>query len=74
MIPKGHKNNFETLKLAAANGDLALMECRSSATGSSVMVICAVNRCQGEFYFVPVAKLFDGNPYEEVIPATSNVA
>ncbi len=46
MIPKGHKNNFETLKQAATHGDLALMECHSSATGKSVMVICAVNRCK----------------------------
>jgi len=74
MIPKGHKNNFETLKQAAANGDLALMECHCSATGNPVMVLCAVNRCQDEFVFVPVAKLFDGNPYEEVIPATNNAA
>lgn len=74
MIPKGHKNNFETLKQAAAHGDLALMECQSSATGMPVMVICAVNRGQDEFEFVPVAKLFDGNPYDEVIPAASNAA
>jgi hypothetical protein len=50
------------------------MECRCSATGNPVMVICAVNRCQNEFVFVPVAKLFDGNPYKEVIPATNNAA
>jgi len=27
-IPKGHKANFETLKAAFANGDVALMQCR----------------------------------------------
>ena len=74
MIFTGHKNNFETLKQAAANGDLALMECQSSATGKPVMVLCAVNRNRDEFEFVPVAKLFDGNPYDEVIPATGNAA
>jgi hypothetical protein len=74
MIPKGHKNNFETLKQAAINGDLALMECHCSATGKPVMVLCAVNHSRDEFEFVPVAKLFDGNPYEEVIPATNNTA
>jgi len=74
MIPKGHKNNFETLKQAVANGDLALMECQSSATGKPVMVLCAVNRSRDEFEFVPVAKLFDGNPYDEVIPPTGNAA
>lgn len=74
MISKGHKSNFETLKKAAANGDLALMECHCSSTGKPVMVVCAVNRFQDEFEFVPVARLFDGNPYEEVIPATSSAA
>jgi hypothetical protein len=74
MISKGHKNNFDTLKQAAANGDLALMECHCSSTGKPVTVICAVNRIRNEFEFVPVARLFDGNPYEEVIPATSSAA
>ena len=41
-IPKGHKNNFETLKKAAVNGDLALMECTDKNTGKKVNVICAV--------------------------------
>lgn len=74
MISKGHKNNFETLKQAAVHGDLALMECQSSATGKPVMVLCAVNRNRDELEFVPVAKLFSGNPYDEVSPASGNTA
>jgi len=74
MIPEGYKNNFETLKRAADHGDLCLMECRSTATGEPVMVICAVNRVRDEYAFVPIAKLFDGNPYEEVLPPTAPAA
>jgi hypothetical protein len=33
------------------------------------MAICALNRTdEGEVMFVPIAKMFDGNPYEELMP------
>jgi hypothetical protein len=68
-LPAGHKQNFETLQEAFANGDVALMECLSAATGETVAVICAANRLpDGEIEFVPFASLFDGNPYEAVNP------
>ena len=67
-IPKGHKNNFETLKKAAVNGDLALMECTDKNTGKKVNVICAVQWENEEYNFIPLAKMFNGNPYEELLP------
>lgn len=67
-ISKGYKANFETLKQAGANNDLALMECTDKATGKTVMAICAVSRVKGKFVFSPLAKMFDGNPYEELVP------
>jgi hypothetical protein len=67
-ISKGHKANFETLKKAADNGDLALMECVDAKTGKPVIAVCAVNRVGDEFEFVPMAKMFDGNPYDELVP------
>ena len=68
LLP-GHKQNFETLRQAFLNGDVALMECQLTATGSPVAVLCAANRTDdGGAEFVPFGMLFDGNPYEAVIP------
>ena len=68
-IPKGHKDNFQTLVDAFQNNDVALMECQLSATGEAVAVICAANRMpDGEIEFAPFAMLFNGNPYEMVNP------
>jgi hypothetical protein len=68
-IPKGHKQNFQTLVDAFNAGDVALMECQLSATGETVAVICAANRMpDGEIQFTPFAIMFNGNPYEMVNP------
>ena len=67
MISEGYKQNFETLKSAAKSHRLALSECTNLADGSLVYVVCVVNYEEnGDLSFLPVAKLFDGNPYEEV--------
>lgn len=68
MITKGYKANFETLQKAVRNGDVCLMECTLQATGKPVFVICAVHKDETDFVMTPLAKLFDGNPYEEVLP------
>lgn len=69
MIQEGYKENFKTLLKAAENGDLALIECRDAKTGVDVIAICAVfNDNEGMCNTVPLAKMFDGNPYEELIP------
>lgn len=67
-IADGHKTNFETLKRAAANGDLALLECTDAKTGQPVVALCAVGRDKEEYFFTPLARFFDGNPYEELAP------
>lgn len=69
-IPKGYKANFETLKRAFKNGDVALMECTDKVTGKPVYVICTVGRENSEYVMSPVAKMFDGNPYDELNPPT----
>jgi len=66
-ILEGDVHNFHTLLRAAENGDLSLMECKNGA-GEYVAVICATTFDGKEYQFVPFAKLFAGNPYEEVIP------
>jgi hypothetical protein len=70
-IPGGYRLNFQTMLRAAQDGQLALMECTEKATGLSAFVVCMVNppdEEDGEVEFVPVARLFDGNPYDEVDP------
>jgi hypothetical protein len=74
-IPKGHKANFETLTKAFDNNNVCLMECIDKVTKKPVQVICMVNVIKDpnmivkdEYEFVPVAKMFSGNPYEEVSP------
>lgn len=75
-INNAYKQNFETLLNAAKLGEVCLMECTDAKTGKPVIVVCAVNRVQDptqyavQYQMVPLAKMFDGNPYEEVMPPT----
>ena len=68
-IQKGYKANFMTMKAAFANGDVCLLECTDTATGKPVIVVCAAqSHANGDTTFVPLAKMFDGNPYNELEP------
>ena len=68
-LPVGHRQNFETLWQAFLAGEVALMECKLTATGEAVAVLCAANRLpNGEFEFVPFAQMFNANPFEAVNP------
>lgn len=67
MIPEAYKANFDTLCDAVKDDNICLLECKDSETGKPVYTICAVNYTDG-FSLVPVASLFDGNPYEQLIP------
>ena len=67
-----HSTNFETLKHAFANGDVALMECQLVANGETVAAIVAVNRTGEDFEFVPFAMMFNGNPFEMLNPPDPN--
>lgn len=69
VISDGYRANFTTLIDAIKNGDSCLMECSDKNTGEAVMVVCAVNRnADGSNDIVPLAKMFDGDPYDEVDP------
>lgn len=64
-----HKANLETIKRAAKNGALGLMECRIKATGEVVAVLCAFSReDDGQVTTTPFAVLPNGNPYELLQP------
>lgn len=71
-IQKGYKANFETLLRASKNGDLALLDCQDKATRKTVRVIVAVAFDGKEYSFSPLAKMFDGNPYDELNPPDPN--
>ena len=63
-IPAHASTNFQTLLRAAADGNLALMECLDARTGNPRYVICAVGRDNGDYVFTPFGHLADGNPFE----------
>lgn len=67
-IPEAYSNNFATLQRAQDNGDLALVECTDVKTGRPVYTICAMQPEGDGYMMVPLAKMFDGNPYEELEP------
>ena len=67
-LTKGERSNFNTIIDAAKAGRLALMSCEDAQTGKKVATICAVNWVNGEVEFVPMARLFDGNPYDLLKP------
>lgn len=70
-IPEAYRRNFETLLRVAADGNLALMECRDAVTGIPRYVVCAVGRANGvdgDYMMTPFGHLHDGNPYEAYRP------
>ena len=72
LLP-GHRTNFDTLRRAALSNDLALMDCRHRDTGEPIAVLCAANRLsRGEIDFVPLAMLFNNNPYDFLVPPTES--
>jgi hypothetical protein len=70
-IPDYCRTNFHTMLRAAADGQLALMQCTDAVTGEPVMVVCMVNATDdesGDVEMVPVAHMFAGNPYDGLLP------
>lgn len=74
MLTTAQKANFETLQNADRAGHLALLECTDSTTGELVPVVCAVNFDGEQYEFVPLARMFTGNPYDEVTPPNPDEA
>lgn len=72
-IPTGHTANLNTLIKAASNGHLALVECTDATTKKTVITVCAISTSRAangkpEYQITPLAKMFDGNPFEELVP------
>ena len=66
-IAEGYGTNLGTLIQAAKDDNLCLLECTDKA-GNTVIAVCAINFIGGAYEMVPLAKMFDGNPYEELQP------
>jgi hypothetical protein len=71
-IPEHARANFQTLLCAAAEGNLALMECTDAVTGEPRYVICAVGRDGASFVFTPFGDLADGNPFDVYLPPSDS--
>ena len=68
-IPDHTRTNFNTLLRAAADGNLALMECLDAATRERRFVLCAIGRADdGDYVMTPFGHLADGNPYDAYLP------
>lgn len=64
----GDKTNFETLKRAAANGDLALVSATRKSDGAQVALVTAMSLVDGEYVMAPLAVMIEGNPYDDFEP------
>jgi len=74
-ISEGYKANFETLLRAVGNGDAILFECQDKNTGNTVIAICAVSVDEeGMVSVSPLARMFDGNPFDELLPPAEEEA
>jgi len=67
-IPEPYKKNFKTMQEAFQAGHLALVECQDKTTKRPVIAVCAVSFDGKMYNIVPFAKMFDGNPYDELNP------
>jgi hypothetical protein len=68
VIPAGHKANLATIQSAADAGHLAVVECSDKVTGKPVHALASIAWDGEEYTITPLAKLFDGNPFEELNP------
>jgi len=68
-LPVGHRNNFQTLLRAGDHDDACLVQAVDLRTQERCAIICVVNHHDdGTVELVPIARMFDGNPYDEVRP------
>ncbi len=63
-----HIKNFETMRQASRNSDLALVECTRKSDGAIVAAIAVANRNKdGSVEFMPVATMLE-DPFNELNP------
>jgi hypothetical protein len=70
-IPETYRRNFDTLLRAAADGNLALMECTDAVSRVPRYVLCAVDPDGDDYVMTPFGHLH-GNPFEAHRPPDSD--
>ena len=63
-LREGDRANFETLLLAAQNGDLAVVSAIRKSDKAQVALVCAMSKEGSDIRPVPLAVMVEGNPYE----------
>lgn len=71
-IPEAYKHNFKQLLRAVSNTDAALLETTEKATGKPAFIVVAVIFAGREYQLIPMARMFDGNPYDELDPPSTS--
>lgn len=66
MITKRATLQFQTLLAAADHNSLCVAECFNIKTGKKEFVLCAHHLENGAMQYRPLAKLFQGDPNNEV--------
>lgn len=70
---KKTKDIFVAIGKAAIIGDMGLMMCKDKKTGNFVGVIVVRLEDENGERLVPVARIFDGDPSDEVEPPSGTV-
>jgi hypothetical protein len=71
----GYRAHLTNIQRAVRNGDVALTVLRDRQSGVPVPVVVAIApTAKDEVTFFPLAKLFAGNPYEELVGPFDEVA
>lgn len=60
------RDRFTRLISAASAQQLCLTACKDIRTGKPADVICIAQEINGTHAFIPIARLFRGDPYNEV--------
>lgn len=66
IVSRKAKLNLRALQKAVADHRLCLAQCNDRRTGLPVYVVCETEECNGTVVFKPLARLFSGNPHNEV--------
>jgi hypothetical protein len=63
-----HENAFSKMCEAFELGQICMVECREAETGENVAVVCAIIMENGTETYVPLARMFNQDPFEELLP------
>jgi hypothetical protein len=67
-IPTSYRTNSDTLLHAAADGNLALLECPDVATGQPRYVVCAVGFDGAGYCMTPFGHVAEADPFSQYRP------